>query len=141
MNNCSCLNSSFSLFLFFLSIWVFFHGHSRITGLHGKAEGISLTPHYHSRPLHRHLDISQVITAESSPLHIASSRTRTGNLCFSSKGSRAQVANHEATRLYFVTTCEKKHVRTLTAEPPPSPIRTVRSFLGPFLTLKPSNIV
>ena len=27
--------------------------------------------------LHRHLDISRSITAESSPLHIASSRTRT----------------------------------------------------------------
>ena len=35
----------------------------------------SLTPHYHFHPLHRHLDISWVITAESSPLHIASSRT------------------------------------------------------------------
>ena len=35
-------------------------------------------------PVHRHLDISRVITAESSPLHIASSRTRTGNLWFPS---------------------------------------------------------
>ena len=31
-----------------------------------------------------HLDISRVITAESSPLHIAGSRTRTGNLWFPS---------------------------------------------------------
>ena len=45
---------------------------------------ISLTPHYHFYPLHRHLDISRVITAERSPLHIASSRTRTGNLWFPS---------------------------------------------------------
>ena len=67
---------------FFFSIWVFFHDHSRITGLQGKGESISLTPHYHFHPLHRHLDISRAITAESSPLHIASSRTRTGNLWF-----------------------------------------------------------
>ena len=69
---------------FFFSIWVFFHKHSRITGLQGKGEGISLTPHYHFHPLHRHLDISRAITAESSPLHIASSRTRAGNLWFPS---------------------------------------------------------
>ena len=37
------------------SILVFFHEHSRITGLQGKGEGISLTPHYHFHPLHRHL--------------------------------------------------------------------------------------
>ena len=66
------------------SIWTFFHEHSRITGLQGKGEDISLTPHYHFHPFHRHLDISRAITAESSPLHIASSRTRTGNLWFSS---------------------------------------------------------
>ena len=39
---------------------------------------------YHFPPLHRHLDISQAITAESSPLLIASSRTRTENLRFPS---------------------------------------------------------
>ena len=71
-------------FFFFFSIWVFFHEHSRITGLQGKGEGISLTPHYHFHPLHRQLNISRAITAESSPLHIASSRTRTGNLWFPS---------------------------------------------------------
>ena len=54
----------------FFSIWVFFHDHSWTTGLQGKGEGISLTPHYHFHLLHRHLDISQVITVESSPLHI-----------------------------------------------------------------------
>ena len=63
----------------FFPMWVFFHGHSRITGLHGKGEGILLTPHYHVHPLHRHFDIDWVITAESSPLHIASSRIWTGN--------------------------------------------------------------
>ena len=71
-------------FCFFFSIWVFFHEHSRITGLQEKGEGIYLTPHYHFHPLHRHLDISRVITAESSPLHIGSSRTRIGNLWFPS---------------------------------------------------------
>ena len=34
----------FYLFIFFY--WVFFHDHSRITKLQGKADGISLTPHY-----------------------------------------------------------------------------------------------
>ena len=62
---------------FFFSIWVFFREHSQITGLQGKEEGISLTPHYHFHPLHRHLDISRAITAESSLLHIVSSRTWT----------------------------------------------------------------
>ena len=70
----------FFFFFLFLLIWVFFHEHSRITGLQKKGESISLTPHYHFHPLHRHLDISRAITAESSPLHIASSRTRTRNL-------------------------------------------------------------
>ena len=68
----------------FLSIWVFFHEHSRITGLQGNEEGISLTPHYHFDLIHRHLGISQVVTAESSSLHITSSQTRTGNLWFQS---------------------------------------------------------
>ena len=36
----------------------------------GKGEGTSLTPLYHFHPLHRHLDISWAITAESSPLPI-----------------------------------------------------------------------
>ena len=72
-----------SFFLFFFSMWVFFHEHSRIIGLQGKEEGI--TPHYYFHLLHRHLDMRQAITAESSPLHIASSRTWTGNLWFIGK--------------------------------------------------------
>ena len=72
------------IFNFFFSIWVSLHDHSRITGQQGKGEDISWTPHYHFHPLHRHLDISQVIIVESSPLHIGSSRTRTGNLWFPS---------------------------------------------------------
>ena len=74
----------FFFFLFFFSTWVFFHNHSRITELQGKEKGISLTPHYHFHPLHRHLDISRAVTAESSFLHKGSSRTRTGNLWFPS---------------------------------------------------------
>ena len=62
------------VFFCFFFIWVFFHDHSRITGLQGKGGGISLTTHYHFHPLHRCLDISWAITAESSPLHMAGSR-------------------------------------------------------------------
>ena len=74
----------FSQPFFFFSIRVFFLDHSRNTGLQGEGEGISLTSHYHFHPLHRHLDISRAITAESSPLHMAGRRTRTGNLWFPS---------------------------------------------------------
>ena len=66
----------------YFSIWVFFHDYSRITELQGMRGGTSLTPHYHFHPLHRHLDISRTITAESSLLPIDSSRTRIGNLWF-----------------------------------------------------------
>ena len=72
---------SFFLYLFF-SLWVFFREHSRFTGLQGKGEGISLTPHYHFHLLQGHLDVSMTIPAGSSHLRIASSRTRTGNLWF-----------------------------------------------------------
>ena len=37
-----------------------------------------------SLPLQRHLDMSRTIIAENSPLHIPSSRIRTGNLWFPS---------------------------------------------------------
>ena len=73
----SVISRTSKVVTFFFSIWVLFHGHSRITGLQGKGEGIPLTPHYHFHQLHRHLDISQAITTKSSPLHIASSWTRT----------------------------------------------------------------
>ena len=67
----------------FVSIWLFFHEHSRIKGLQGKGEGISLTPHYHFHPLHRHLDISWAITAESSLLHIEVSQKPLVSQCIS----------------------------------------------------------
>ena len=70
--------------IFIFSIWVFFHKLSRFTGHQGKVEVISLTPVYHVHLLHRHLDISRVITAGSSSLQVASSRTRTANLWFPS---------------------------------------------------------
>ena len=54
----------------FISIWIFFHGHSRFTGQLGKGQAISLTPLYYFHPLHRHLDISRAINAESSPLYV-----------------------------------------------------------------------
>ena len=73
--------------MYFFFYLVSFHSHSRITGLQGKGEGISLTSHYHFHPLHRHLDISRTITAESSPLHIACSWTRTRNFWFPSRFS------------------------------------------------------
>ena len=76
--------------IYFFSIWVFFHEHSRITGLQGKGENIPLTPHYHFYPIHRHLDISRAITAESSLLHIyLAAELEPGTF-----GFRAQVGNH-----------------------------------------------
>ena len=72
----------------FFSIWVFFHNHSWITRLHGKGEGIFLTPHYHFHSLHRHLDITRAITAERSLLHIAAG-LKPGTFGFG-----AQVPNH-----------------------------------------------
>ena len=66
------------------NIFFFFHEHSWFTGQQGKGEVISLIPLYYFHLLHRHLD-SQAITAESSPLHIATSRTRIGNLWFPSE--------------------------------------------------------
>ena len=41
------------------------------TGQQGKGKAISLTPLYHFHPLYRHLEVNQVITAESSPQEIA----------------------------------------------------------------------
>ena len=79
-------SAEFFKFFKFFSVWVFFHSHSRIIGLQEKGEDTSLTPHYHFHPLQKHLNISRVVTAESSPLHIGSSSwTRTGNLWFPSE--------------------------------------------------------
>ena len=81
----SCVHLVLIVYSDSFSIRVFFHNHSRNTGLQGMVEGICLTPHHHFQPLHSRLDISRAITAESSPMHIgSSSRTRTGNLWFQS---------------------------------------------------------
>ena len=52
--------------------------------------GDSLPPLYHFHPLHRQLDISRTITAESPPLHIVS----TAGLEPETFGFRAQLAKH-----------------------------------------------
>ena len=66
----------------FFSIWVFFPKHSSFKEQQGKREAIC--PFYLFHALHGQLDISRVIAAESSPLHVAGSRTRIGNLWFPS---------------------------------------------------------
>ena len=82
--------SSFVLFCFFRFFFVFFFflifylSGFYLKYINDSKETVFLTPLYHFHPLHRRLDISQVITAESSPLHIASRCTRTGNLWFPS---------------------------------------------------------
>ena len=83
---CSLLALIYFLNIFF-SIWVFVQEHSRFTGQQEKGEPISLIPLYHFHPLHRHLTLYRTITAESSPLHIASSRLELETFVF-----RAQVA-------------------------------------------------
>ena len=72
------------LFIYF-SIWDSFHDYSRFTGQQRKGEAISLTPLFHFHTLQRHLDISRENAAGSSPLHIISNRSQTGNLSFPSK--------------------------------------------------------
>ena len=74
---------------FFFLLRFFFFTNIMIHRAAGEGESISLTPLYHFHPLYRHLDISQVIAAESSPLRIAGSRTQTRNLWFLS-----EVAKH-----------------------------------------------
>ena len=109
--------------LFFFSTWVPFHEHSPITGLQGKGEGISLVPHpihRHFHPLHRHLDISRAITAENSPLHIASSRTWTGAFglycwlwtCFTFF-TNISIAKFEQENVCFVKYVFKSTLKTL----------------------------
>ena len=73
------------LLFYFFSIWVFFHKDSQFTGQQGEGEAISLTPLYHFHLLHRPLNITWAITADSSPLQIASSRTTTANFWFTNE--------------------------------------------------------
>ena len=69
--------------LFFLSGFSFTNDHDS-QRQPGKGKAISLISLYHFYPLHRHLDISRAITAESSPLYIVVSRTPTASLWFPS---------------------------------------------------------
>ena len=79
--NCHYLKPSFTFtFYTIFLIWFFLHEHSRFTGQQGKGEAISLTPLYHFPSLYKHLDICRAITVENSSLHIAGSRTQTGNV-------------------------------------------------------------
>ena len=71
------------------SIWDFFHNDTRIRGLQGKEEGISLTSDYHLHPLYRHLDISLVITPEAHLYIYVAAGFEPETL-----GFRAQVTNH-----------------------------------------------
>ena len=73
------VNCQLIVFLFFLSGFLFYE-HSPFGGQQGKGEAFSLTLLYHFHQLHRHLEISRAIIAESSPLHITSSRTRSEKL-------------------------------------------------------------
>ena len=68
----------FFFYLGFLSRTFMIHGTA------GEGGGYLFNSSLPLPSLHRHLDISWAITAESSPLHIVSSRTRTGNLWFPS---------------------------------------------------------
>ena len=61
-----------------------FMNHTTSGEVEGVKGDISLPPQYHFHPLHRRLEIVRANAAESSPLHVGSSWTRTGNLWFPS---------------------------------------------------------
>ena len=99
--NCLCLWGSWCRFIFLLRFFFFvifevgfkivfffymgFLSHDIHDSQNSRVRGRPfLVPLYHLHPLHEHWHISQTIAAESSPLHIASGRTRTGNLWFPS---------------------------------------------------------
>ena len=88
-----------------------------VTGLQGKGEGISLILHYHFHPLHGHIDISRAITAESSPLHIASNQTRTGKPLVSERKSLTTKLHLQILNFYLAffhsQTCGEKPNSTL----------------------------
>ena len=75
------LNKASLFFFFYLHFLLRIFTNHRTAG-EGKGEG--KTPHYHIHSLNRRLDNSRAITAESSPLHIASSRSRTKSFSFPS---------------------------------------------------------
>ena len=70
--------------LFCFSVWVFFMNIDKSQNSRGRGRlcFYILFFIYHFHLLQRHLDISWVIATERSPLRIADSRTRNGNLWF-----------------------------------------------------------
>ena len=72
------------VFVIFLSGFSFTSIHNSQDS-RGRWETTFLTPFYHFHPLHRHLDISQAITAESSPPHIGRSLDQVEPLVFEHK--------------------------------------------------------
>ena len=78
---CSILKTLFQIFNFF------FASRFSFTNIYDPEDSRGRRA-LHLHLFHRHLDINLALTAESSLLHIASSRTRSGNL-----GLQAQVTN------------------------------------------------
>ena len=69
--------------IYFFSIWVFFHEHFMIHRTAGEGGGYLFNSSLTLPPVSQTLRyISRAITANSSPVHIADSRTWTGNLWF-----------------------------------------------------------
>ena len=83
LNTCRLLFSSQKYLLFFyLGFLSCTFTNHRTVGDGERKRGIRLAPLYHFHRPQRHLDISLEITAESSPLHIASSWTQTRSFWF-----------------------------------------------------------
>ena len=78
------LKSALISFIFFLSGLSFTNTHD-LQNIRRKGKAISLTPLYHFSPLHRHLGISRLIAAESSPPRITTIRVRTRYLWFAKR--------------------------------------------------------
>ena len=57
------VRGKFSFLYVDISFAFFYLGFLSRPGLQCKGDGISLTPHYHFHPLHRHLDITLAIAA------------------------------------------------------------------------------
>ena len=74
--------SRICFFCFFFLLGLFFHEYHDSQISRGRGRLFFLILLYHFNPLYRKLKISQVITAESSPLRITGSRNQTRNLWF-----------------------------------------------------------
>ena len=81
--------AEFAFFIFFLSEFSFTNIQD---SQDSRGRGGSLYPFYHFHLFHRHLDISWVIAAESSPLRIAGSRIRAGNLWFTNSDKLGNIS-------------------------------------------------